>query len=392
MTETPAHAPPLTGLRVLDFTRVLSGPYLTQLLADLGAEVIKIESPAGDDTRAYLPPGRAGQSANFMGLNRLKKSVVLDLKAERDRERAVALAMKSDVLVENFRPGTMDRLGLGYGELAEKNERLIYCSISGYGHQGAYAAVAGYDPIVQAETGFMYFTGDETQPPTRAGGSLIDVLAGTHAGMGILAAIHARQGTGRGQFVDVPLYNTAIAATAFVYQGVLLTGEDPPRLGNTSFFMCPNGLFDCSDGQVMISAGNDRLFRKLCQVLEAPGMLDDPRFASNRSRLENVEALSEAMNAILRTKPREHWVPQMRAAGVPAGPVRRPIEAITSDETREAGLVFDINHPTAGRLQAVGPAFRLSETPMAPVGPAPLLGQHTREVLTEILGEEAGKP
>lgn len=385
---TAEDAPALSGLRVLDFTRVLSGPYLTQVLADLGAEVIKVEHPGGDDTRAYLPPGRAGQSSNFMGLNRLKKSVVLDLQTERGRDRAARLAARCDVLVENFRPGTMDRLGLGYEALAKRNEGLVYCSISGYGRGGAYAGLAGYDPIVQAETGFMYLTGDSSQPPTRAGGSLIDVLAGMHAGMGIMAAIHERARTGRGQLVDVALYNTAIAAAAFVFQGVLLTGENPPRLGNTSFFMCPNGLYDCADGQVMISAGNDRLFARLSRALEAPELLTDPRFASNRTRLENVDALTAALNAILGRGPREHWVARLREAGVPAGAVRTPVEAIASDETRESGMVTEIEHPVAGVMPVIGSPIRLSRSRPAENVPAALLGQHTREVLSDLLGEE----
>jgi crotonobetainyl-CoA:carnitine CoA-transferase CaiB-like acyl-CoA transferase len=385
--STTAGAPSLAGVRVLDFTRVLSGPYLTQLLADLGAEVIKVESPEGDDTRAYLPPGLGDQSANFMGLNRLKKSVVLDLKSERDHARCVALARKSDVLVENFRPGTMDRLGLDYETLSALNEGLIYCSISGYGQEGAYSHLAGYDPIVQAETGFMFLTGDSSQPPTRAGGSLIDVLAGAHAGMGILSALHARSITGQGDRIDVSLYNTAMAAAAFVYQGVLITGENPPRLGNTSFFMCPNGLYDCADGQVMISAGNNRLFKRLCGVLEAPELLSDPRFETNRTRLQNVDALSAAMNAVLRQRPRDHWVPRLREAGVPAGAVRAPVEAVNSPETRASGLIQEIDHPFVGPMRAIGPAIRMARAGPSPVSAAPTLGQHTASVLAEILGE-----
>jgi crotonobetainyl-CoA:carnitine CoA-transferase CaiB-like acyl-CoA transferase len=389
MTDQSA-PPPLSGLRILDFTRVLSGPYLTQLLADLGAEVIKVESPAGDDTRAYLPPGRGGQSANFMGLNRLKKSLVLDLKDESDRQRAIALAKASDVLVENFRPGTMQRLGLAYEALSALNERLVYCSISGYGQTGDYSGLAGYDPIIQAETGFMYLTGDASQPATRAGGSLIDVLAGVHAGMGILSALRARERTGRGDLVDVSLYNTALAAAAFVYQGVLLTGENPPRLGNTSFFMCPNGLFDCADGQVMISAGNDRLFKRLCTVLEAPEMFADPRYASNAKRLENVEALSADINAILKRCERAYWVENLRIAGVPAGAVRTPVEAIGSDETRASGIISRIEHRVAGQMDVVGAGVRLSNSPLNAPGSAPILGEHTDEVLADVLGEARG--
>jgi formyl-CoA transferase len=325
-----------------------------------------------------------------MGLNRLKKSLVLDLKDESDRQRAIALAKASDVLVENFRPGTMQRLGLAYEALSALNERLVYCSISGYGQTGDYSGLAGYDPIIQAETGFMYLTGDASQPATRAGGSLIDVLAGVHAGMGILSALRARERTGRGDLVDVSLYNTALAAVAFVYQGVLLTGENPPRLGNTSFFMCPNGLFDCADGQVMISAGNDRLFKRLCTVLEAPEMFADPRYASNAKRLENVEALSADINAILKRCERAYWVENLRIAGVPAGAVRTPVEAIGSDETRASGIISRIEHRVAGQMDVVGAGVRLSNSPLNAPGSAPILGEHTDEVLADVLGEARG--
>lgn len=373
-------SPPLEGLSVLDFTRVLSGPYLTQLLADLGAEVIKVESPSGDDTRAYSPPGLGSQAANFMGLNRGKKSVVADLKNDADLQRIIDLARACDVLVENFRPGTMDRLGLGYETLSGANPGLIYCSISGYGHTGNYSGLAGYDPIVQAETGFMFLTGDDSQPPTRAGGSLIDVLSGAHGGIGILSALAARSRTGKGDFVDISLYNTAMSAVSFVYQGVLLTGENPPRLGNTSFFMCPNGLFQCADGLVMISAGNDRLFHKLCKVLRADTLLEDPRFDSNRSRLDNVDALSEALNAILIGKPRSYWIEHFRKEGVPAGAVRDPVEAIRSDETRQSGLIGHVDYPEHGEVEVVGPAIRFGNAPLRPLERAPFLGEHNNEV------------
>jgi crotonobetainyl-CoA:carnitine CoA-transferase CaiB-like acyl-CoA transferase len=378
-----AARPPLEGIRVIDFTRVLAGPYLTQLLADFGAEVIKVEGEAGDDTRHYLPPDKAGQSANFMGLNRGKKSIVIDLKTEEGVQAVRRLVRGADVLVENFRPGTLSRLGLGYADLAAENPALIYCSISGYGQTGAYSALAGYDPIIQAETGFMYLTGDSSQPPTRAGGSLIDVLSGAHAGMGILAALHRRAATGEGEQVDVSLYNTAISAASHVYQGVLLTGKNPPRLGNTSFFMCPNGLFDCADGQMMISAGNDRLFRRLCNVLDRSDLPEDPRFTSNRTRLDNVVALSAEINAALSQKPRDYWVAQLRLAGVPGGAVRDPSEAMASEETTASGLLGEVDHPVAGRVQVVGPAVRLTNAPLAPLSPAPTLGQHTDEILGE---------
>lgn len=388
------NVPPLDGITVLDFTRVLSGPYLTQLLADLGADVIKIESPQGDDTRAYHPPGLGGEAANYMGLNRGKKSVVADLKNERDLESVTDFAKAADVLVENFRPGTMERLGLGYEQLSAVNPGLVYCSISGYGQTGTYSKLAGYDPIVQAETGFMYLTGDSSQPPTRAGGSLIDVLAGTHGGMGILSALHARASTGRGDHVDISLYNTAMSAASFVYQGVLLTGENPPRLGNTSFFMCPNALFQCSDGLIMISAGNDRLFTRMCEAMQAQGLSDDPRFRSNRSRLDHVEELSQAINLVLVTKPRAYWIDRFRQAGVPAGAVREPVEAVRASETMEAGLINKVEYPGHGPVEVMGPAIRFANAPMRPPERAPFLGEHSQEISSKYksAGQSATTP
>ncbi len=386
MTSGDAAAPPLGGIRVLDFTRVLSGPYLTMTLADLGADVIKVEHPRGDDTRAYLPPGRNGESANYMGLNRLKRSVVLDLSAPKERDLAIELACRSDILVENFRPGTMDRMGLGYEALSRRNERLIYCAISGYGYTSSFRDLAGYDPIIQAETGLMYLTGDETMPPIRAGGSVIDVLAGVHAGMGVLAALHARGKSGRGQFVDVALYNTALGTTSFVLQGALLSGENPPRTGNTSFFMCPNGVFKCADGEIFISAGNNKLFGKLCRALGIPGLPNEPRFATNRDRLTNLAALTEELQAVFVAQPRDHWVARLREEGVPAGSVRTPIEALASEETKAGGIVQDVEHKRAGRMPVIATPIRLSGTPVRLTGPAPVLGEHTEEVLREVLG------
>lgn len=383
-------APPLDGLRVLDFTRVVAGPYLTMTLADLGCEVIKVEAPPhGDDSRTHQPPGRDGEAASFLGLNRSKRSVLLDLATPEGRAIARDLALRSDILVENFRPGAMERLGLGYAALADANPRLIYCAISGYGHGSAFRDLPGYDPVVQAEAGLMYLTGDPACPPVRAGGSVVDVLTGLHAGMGVLAALRAREQTGRGQFVDVSLYDSLLSSIGFVLQGVMLTGQDPPRTGNVSFFMAPNGAFRCADGRIMVSAGNDRLFARLCRALELPELVADPRFATNTLRVRNVEALNAALEARLGERPREAWIGVLRAAGVPVGAVRAPSEALAAPETLASGLVQSVVHPRLGPIGTVGSPIRLSDGGVRPPDAPPLLGQHTEEVLRDVLGFDA---
>ncbi len=379
--------PPLTGIRVLDFTRVIAGPYLTMNLSDLGADVIKVEPPEhGDDTRIHQPPGKNGEAANFVALNRDKRSVVLDLARPEARRIAVDLARVSDVLVENFRPGAMERLGLDYPALRALNPRLVYASISGYGHSSRFRENAGYDPIAQAEAGLMFMTGHPDAPPVRAGGSVVDALAGLHAGMGVMSALLHRERTGQGQFVDVALYDTVLSTLGFVMQGPLLTGRNPPRTGNTSFFMAPNGIYACADGDVMISVGNNRLFRRLCQLLDLSALPDDPRFATNAERVAHVDALNAVLGARLRERTRDEWIATLRAGNVPIGGVRTPLEALASAETAASGMIHDVRHPRIGDMRTVGSAIHLSDTPVRSPGPAPLLGQHTEAVLGEVLG------
>ena len=378
-------APPLSGVRVLDFTRVIAGPYLTMTLADLGADVIKVEPPQGDDSRAYQPPGKGGEAATYLGLNRGKRSIMLDLRLEEARKAVRHIIRQTDVLVENFRPGAMDRLELGWEHLRQINPSLIYCAISGYGHGTEFSGYGGYDPIAQAEAGLMYLTGHPEGKPVRAGGSVVDVLSGLHAGMAILAALRARDAGGTGQMIDIALFDVCMSTTGFILQGPLLTGQDPPRTGNVSFFMCPNGVYSCSDGDVMISAGNDRLFAKLCEALSLQDLVRDQRFASNALRLENVVVLTDILEGRLATATREHWVSRMRAAGVPCGSVRCPSEALRSPEASARGMVQPVYHPRAGWMETVVSPLRLSATPVRPVSAAPLLGQHTEDVLGSLL-------
>jgi len=389
---TTAGSGPLHGLKVLDFTRVIAGPYLTAMLADLGADVIKVEDPrTGDDARSHFPPGKNGEAAIFVHLNRSKRGIAVDMGTEEGRETIRALALESDVLVENFRPGAMKRLGLDFETLSVEHPRLIYCSISGYGHSGAFSHLPGYDPITQAETGYMYMTGDASMPPIRAGGSVIDVLTGMHGALAITSALHARAATGTGQFLDVPLFDTAMSTLGYMLQGPLLTGENPARLGNTSFFMAPNGLYDCSDGKIMVSAGNNRLFGKLCAALDLTDMPEDPLFTTNSDRLGNLDAMNARLGARLAENTREHWIGRMREAGVPAGAVRTPLETLASPEAEASGMIHTITHPVVGEMRIVGNPMHMSATPAQPPRPAPLLDQHTDQVLAEVLGYDAAR-
>ncbi len=384
--------PPLDGFVVLDFTRVIAGPFLTQTLGDLGATVIKIEDPrAGDDLRSYRPPGWEGDAPGFIGLNRNKKSVALDLSTDAGREVCVALCRKADVLVENFRPDVMTRHGLGYEALAAVNPRLVYCSISGYGHSSPFKMVAGYDPIAQAETGMMYLTGPPEVEPQKAGASIGDTFTSLNAGMGVMAALMARERTGRGQHVDIALFDSMLAVQGYAAQWPLLTGENQPRTGNKSVVLVPLGLYECSDGPIMIVVGNDRQFERFCKdVLERPDLLDDSRYASIASRLEHREALESEVNQAFSRHTRDHWVEKMRKAGVPAGSVRDPREAVHSPEASGRNMLWRGEYD--GReIEHVGSAINLSETPLAAPRPVPKLGEHTEEVMRDLLGYDDEK-
>lgn len=379
---------PLEGIRVLDFTRVLAGPYLTMVLADLGAEVIKIENPnGGDDTRQYRPPEAGGESFYFLSVNRHKKSVGVDIRTEEGRQLLKDLAAKSDVLVQNFRPDVMERHGLHYAALREINPRLIYASISGYGDDSPYRLVSGYDQIAQGEGGLMWLTGHPDTPPVRAAASIADTFTGLHTGMAILAALRARDETGEGQFIDLALLDSVIAVTSFQAQAALLTGTSLGRPGNGSVLVVPTGLYECSDGAINLMIGNDRQFRRFCvEVINRPELADDARFATIAGRRDNQDALNDIIVTALKTKTRDHWIETCRACGVPAGSVRTPEEAVAAPEPLARGLIQTVKHPTAGTIQTVGSPIKMSETPVRQAGPAPLLCEHTDEVLADVLG------
>ena len=389
--SAPASA--YAGVRILDLSRILAGPYASLVLADLGAEIIKIESPAGgDDSRAFLPPGRDGVSAYFLCANRNKKSVAIDLKASAGRELLLALAEHSDVLIENFRSGVVERLGVDAETVRGRNPRLVYCSVSGYGREGSHGRYPGYDPVAQAESGLMSMSGERDGPPVRTGPALVDMVAGLHAAQAIAAALYHRRDSGEGQRIEVSLYDTGINMLLNHGAGYLLTGECPTRAGNGSQVAQPAGNYPTADGDIMLTVGSDRLFRDLCEsVLGRPDLSADPRFATNSDRVENRAALDTALAAVLVTRPRVAWMERLREAGVPAGEIATVAEALESPLTAERGLVVDATHASLGTVRTIASPMRLTGTPVVSPRGAPRLGEHTDEVLDVVLGLDAAR-
>jgi crotonobetainyl-CoA:carnitine CoA-transferase CaiB-like acyl-CoA transferase len=386
-TEQPTGPRPLDGVRVIDFTRVLAGPFGTQILGDLGAEVIKIENPqGGDDTRGLWPePGYGGETSFFMSLNRSKQSVAIDLKSEAGREVVFDLLATADVLVENFAGSVMRRFGLDYASLKDRFPRLIYCSVSGYGRSGSNAAAAGYDTPLSAETGNIALNAYEGGEPVMGAITYTDISAALNSAIGVLAALHARERTGRGQHVDVAMFDAALANLSFLGAGFLATGKEP-RL-NTRRTAGPSGLWDTADGQITITSGNPKMFAAFCErVVERPDWLEDPRFATMQERLQkNAEAFIAELAPILKSQPSQYWSERCKRAGVPCGILRSAGEALLSPEATERGLVFALPHPVAGKAPVIAQPVQFSDTPCQ-YGVPPVLGQHTRAVLGEILG------
>jgi crotonobetainyl-CoA:carnitine CoA-transferase CaiB-like acyl-CoA transferase len=380
--------PPLQGVKVLDLSRVLAGPWCTQTLADLGAEVWKIEEPTkGDDTRGWMPPEIDGESTYFLCCNRSKQSVALDLKEGRAQEIVRGLAAKADILVENYRKGTLERFGLGYEQLAAVNPRLIYCSISGYGRTGSRAEEAGYDFAIQAESGLMAITGEPDGSPMKHGVAITDIVTGMNAVQAILAALFAREKTGSGQFIDLSLFDCAVALLANVGSGYLATGNEPKRYGNAHATVVPYQLFDTADGVLALAVGNDLQFKNLCvQVLERPDLWADARYQRNRDRVLNRSTLIPALAEAFQMRGTADWIGRLRQAGVPAGQVRKVSEVFASPEIAERNLVVEVPDERHGRLRLTASPIRLSGTPVRTPTAPPRLGQDTADVLRRELG------
>ncbi len=381
------HAPsmtPLDDITVLDFSRVLAGPYCTMQLADLGARVIKIEQPGrGDDTRAWGPPFVNGESAYFLSVNRNKESVALDLKDERTPPVIAALLARADVVVENFRPGTMERLGLGYETVARVHPRLVYCSISGFGQTGPRSAEAGYDAMMQAEGGLMSITGAAGGPPFRVGVAIGDLATGMFAVQAILAALLARHRTGRGQRVDIAMLDAVTSLLSYQASSAFVTGVSPSRLGNRHPSIAPYDTFATANGEFVLSVGNDDQFRRLCVVLRQPALAHDSRFLTNANRVGHYDALRKVLSAALAEWQREELLAALTDAGVPCGAVRTVGEALADPQIAAREMIVPLEHVTAGTIRVLGTPLKLSETPATIRTPPPTLGQHTRAVLEE---------
>jgi formyl-CoA transferase/CoA:oxalate CoA-transferase len=375
---------PLDGMTVLDLTRVLSGPYCTMLLADLGARVIKIEQPGrGDDTRAWGPPFVAGESAYFLSINRNKESVTLDFKRPDGRALLDQLIARADVLVENFRPGTLERLGLDYAALRPRFPALVYCSISGFGQTGPRRHEPGYDAVMQAEGGLMSITGLPDGPPIRLGIAIADIVSGMFAAQGITAALFARQRTGLGQSVDIAMLDSVAGILGYQAGIYFATGTAPPRIGNRHPTIVPYETFPTSDGEFVLTVGNDDQWRRFCAVA---GFTEDPRFATNRERVARYDELKPLLDDRLRTETRAYWIERLTAAGVPCGSVRDLREVFQDPQIEARAMTVEVEHATIGALRLLGTPLKLSRTPASVRTAPPTLGQHTDAVLTGDLG------
>ncbi len=393
MGETPARSPagqaagPLSGLTVLDLSRVLAGPYCTMLLGDMGARVIKVEQPGrGDDTRHWGPPFVAGESAYFLSVNRNKESVTLDFKHPEGRNLLERLIARADVLVENFRPGTLARLGLGYDALARRWPRLVYCAISGFGQTGPRRARPGYDAVIQAEGGLMSITGPEDGPPFRLGVAISDLVTGLFAAQGILLALLARAATGRGQLVDIAMLDATAAILTYQAGIYFTTGETPRRLGNRHPTIAPYETFAARDGDLVLAVGNDAIWRRFCRAVDLDALADDPRFATNAARVRHAEALRRVLAERFQTRERREWLARLDAAGVPCGAVRDVAEVFADEQLLAREMVATVQHPTVGPLRVLGVPVKLSATPGGVRTPPPTLGEHTERVLRGDLG------
>lgn len=381
---------PLEGIRVLDLTRVVSGPYCTMLLGDFGADVIKVERPGGgDDTRAFAPPFQGDQAAYFLSVNRNKRSITLDLKSERGKEVLWRLVDVSNVLVENFRPGTMDRLGFGYAAVQARRPAMIYCSISGFGDTGPQKDRAGYDLIAQGEAGIMDLTGSRDGPPHKVGTSIADLVSGITAAQGILAALYAAKINGRGQQVRVSIYEAVAALLTFNASIYFATGNAPRRRGNEHATLVPYETFEASDGWINLGVANDDLWRRFCAVVGMEGMADDRRFARAPDRVRNRDALVPLVKAVIKQHSRDEWLKRLDEAGVPCGAIRTVAEVCNSEVLRARSMIAEMPHPSAGIVKAIKSPIHLSETPLDDYSAPPRLGEHTHEVLTELLGYTA---
>src|SRR5688572_10331927 len=376
---------PLDGLTILDLTRVLSGPYCTMLLADMGARVIKVEQPGrGDDTRAWGPPFVGAESAYFLSINRNKESVTLDFKTAEGRDILERLTGRADVLVENFRPGTLARVGFDYPAVAQRHPRLVYCSISGFGQTGPRRDQPGYDAVIQAEGGLMSVTGDAEGPAYRVGVAIADLVAGLLAAQGIGLALFARERTGRGQQVDISMLDGIVSLLSYHASTYLTTGALSRRVGNQHATIAPYDTFATADGEFFLAVGNDQQFGRFCDVARLPELRDDERFATNPARVVNRKALAALLLPVLRARSRAQWIEALTAAGVPCGAVREVPEVMSDPQVLARHMIEAVEHAVLGTIKVLGVPIKLSDTPGSVRMAPPTLGQHTERVLREL--------
>jgi crotonobetainyl-CoA:carnitine CoA-transferase CaiB-like acyl-CoA transferase len=377
---------PLAGLRVIDLTRVLAGPFATQSLGDLGAEVLKIEPPeSGDETR-HFPPFVGGESHYFLGINRNKKSLVVDLQQEAGKEILRRLVAKADVLVENYRPGVMDRLGLGYEALAEINPRLIYCAISGFGLSGPLRDKPSFDIVTQALSGALSINGARGHMPVKLGIPLGDMVGGVFGPQAILAALHERHRTGRGRLIDISLYDGLIGMLGYFAQLAFITGEDPPPMGSSHPNIVPYGSFPASDGSIIIAVLSERFWGNLCNALERPDLAADPRYANPSGRRDHRDELDETIAGITRTRTVAEWEKRLQAADVPHSPVLGVTAALSSPHALAREMVVEVDHAAIGAMKVAGRPIKFPGAKQPPVTAPPIFGQHTASVLRAELG------
>jgi crotonobetainyl-CoA:carnitine CoA-transferase CaiB-like acyl-CoA transferase len=384
-TATQKEFGPLNGLKVIDLSHIMAGPACSMLLADMGANVIKVEKiPGGDDARRMVPPTVAGESAAFLIMNRNKRGVALNLKSGAGRSVLARLLKDADVLIENYRRGTMEKMGFGYQALHELNPKLIYCSISGFGRTGPYADRGGFDLVAQGMTGLMSITGEHAGgPPMKAGAPLTDITAGILACAGVLAALHSRASTGRGQMVDTSLFEAGITHTYWHSAICFATGHSPGPMGTAHPLNAPYQAFPASDGWITVGAANQENWMRLLEALGASELGDDPRFANNAERMRNLSTLTEALTPLFQRRSVAEWLRRLEESGVPAGPVLDIAQMHADPQALAREMIVETTHPTAGTVKAIGLPIKFSETPGGVRKAAPELGEHTREVLIE---------
>ena len=383
---------PLDGVRILDLCRVVSGPFATMLLGDLGADVVKIEEPGqGDEARSYGPPFVGGESAYFLSVNRNKRSCAVDLKSTAGKDLLLRLAATADVVIENFRPGTMERLGLGFDDLRKTNARLLYCGISGFGRTGAQASRPGYDLILQGEAGIMDITGEADGLPTRVGTSIADLVTGLYAAQAVLAALAQRQRTGEGGRVDVAMLDAMASLLTFNAGIYFASGESPKRRGNAHPTISPYETFRASDGWFNLGVANDRFWALFCTAIARPELADDPRFARAADRAARRGELKAILDPIFLMEPRDHWTTLFTEAGIPSGAIRSVGEVCEAAQLAERGVARQVEHPAAGTLRYLASAVRFDDRPPPAARRPPLIGEHTRDILTQWLAIDAAE-